>query len=69
YNIDQFPATVTLLPIALAVGLAAVFWLGLSFVLKDKRKAGFIVSLLFLLIFSYENLFEATKALIARVGW
>nr|NIN65362.1 sulfatase-like hydrolase/transferase [Anaerolineae bacterium]NIN95557.1 sulfatase-like hydrolase/transferase [Anaerolineae bacterium]NIQ78550.1 sulfatase-like hydrolase/transferase [Anaerolineae bacterium] len=59
----------TLLPIALAVGLAAVSWLGLSFVLKDKRKAGFIVSLLFLLIFSYENLFEATKALIARVGW
>ncbi|TKJ28064.1 MAG: hypothetical protein CEE40_12555 [Chloroflexi bacterium B3_Chlor] len=69
YNIDQFPAAVTLLPMAVAVGVAAVFWLGLSFVLKDKRKAGFIVSLLFLLFFSYENLFEATKALIARVDW
>jgi len=69
YNIDQFPAAVTLLPMAVAVGVAGVLWFGLSLVLKDKRKAGFVVSLFFLLFFSYENLFEATKGLIARTDW
>ncbi len=69
YNIDQFPATVTLLPMAVALGLAALLWFALSLVLKDKRKAGFVVSLFFLLFFSNENLFEATKGLIARTDW
>jgi len=69
YNIDQFPAAVTLLPMAVAVGVTGVLWFGLSLVLKDKRKAGFVVSLFFLLFFSYENLFEATKGLIARTDW
>lgn len=68
-NIDQFPAAVTLLPMAVALSIAGVLWLALSLVLKDKRKAGFVVSLFFLLFFSNENLLEATKALIARMDW
>ncbi|MDY6913381.1 MAG: sulfatase-like hydrolase/transferase [Planctomycetota bacterium] len=52
-NIQHFPITVTFLPIAITVGLAAVLWGVLSLILKNGRKSGIVVSLFCLLFFSY----------------
>ena len=69
HNIDQFTVTVIFIPIIVMTCVAVVSWLALGYVLRDTRKAGLIISVFFLLFFSYENFFEGTKALIGRVDW
>lgn len=61
HNIRLFDVRVVLVPMAATVCLASLSWLVLSFVLADKKKAGLIVSLLFLLFFSYESFFEVVR--------
>ena len=56
HNIEQLMAddiTGILLAIAVTVCAAALIWLALSFILKDRKKAAIIVSLGLILFFSY----------------
>jgi hypothetical protein len=68
-NVHLFHPGVIMWPMIIATSLALVAWITLSVVLKNKRKAGLITSLFFLLFFSYESLFAATKHFIGRVDW
>jgi hypothetical protein len=68
-NVHLFHPGVIMWPMSVATSLALVAWITLSVSLKDKRKAGLITSLFFLLFFSYESLFAATKDFIGRVDW
>ncbi len=55
HNIRLFDVSVIFRPIAATTLVALLFWSVLSFFLRDKSKAGLIVSLFFVLFFSYEN--------------
>lgn len=60
-NIDLFHVGTILGPIVATACLALLSWVVLSFVLKDMRKAGLIISVFFLLFFSYETFLDGTK--------
>jgi hypothetical protein len=60
-NVNLFHARVVVFPLATTLCLAWLLWVVLSSVVRDKKKAGLIVSLLFLLFFSYESLFDAVR--------
>lgn len=57
HNMRLFDVTVALRPMAITTCLALVGWAVLSLALKDKIKAGLVVSFSFLLLFSYESVF------------
>jgi hypothetical protein len=63
-NIQLFDMRVILRPMAASISLTLLCWGALSLVLKDRRKAGLIVSLFLLLFFSYEALFDYVRPLI-----
>ncbi len=59
HNISRFSLNVILIPIAITTCFALLSQSLLSFVLKDKKKAGLIVSLFLLLFFSYGHFYNA----------
>jgi hypothetical protein len=67
-NIDSFRVGTILGPIAATACLTLVSWLVLSLVLGDMRKAGLIVSLFFLLFFSYDSFLEGIEDFMRGLG-
>ena len=65
---DQFHVSVILGPIAATTCLAVLLWAVLSYVLRDKEKAGFIVSLFLIPFFSYENLYDEIRDVVVGLG-
>jgi hypothetical protein len=58
YNIDKFSANEILMPLLINIGLALLLWLLLSLLLKNKQKAGLLVSLALFLFFSYGHFYN-----------
>lgn len=69
HNMHLFHVSAVVSPLVIVLFLAVFPWLGLSFVLKNSRKAALIVSLFFVLFFSYESSFDAIRDSVARVDW
>jgi len=67
-NIEEFYPRMIVVPLITTVCLALVSWSVLSLLLRDKKKAGLVVSLFLLLFFSYENLYGATKDFFRVLG-
>ena len=61
HNIGQTYAREIIAPIAVTMGFALASWGLLSLLLKDKDKAGLVVSLFLLLVFSYGHLAALMK--------
>lgn len=67
HNIRRFPAGMIAVPIAvLSIG-ALLLWSSLSVILKDRRRAGLVVSLFYLLFFSYGTCYLELKILTSRL--
>jgi hypothetical protein len=49
--------------------LALALWIALALVLKSGQKAGLLISLFLVLLFSYESFFETVRDSVARVDW
>ena len=62
-NIGQLPLNVIFLPIAVTICFTFLFWTLLSFLFKDKKKAGLLVSFFLLIFFSYGHFRSSTKDL------
>jgi hypothetical protein len=62
HNIGQLSLNVIFIPIAIIGFFTLLFWSSLSLVLKDKQKAGLIVSLFLLLFFSYGHFYRVVNA-------
>lgn len=56
-NMDQFEVRVSLVPLLVISALVLLCWSLVTFVLRNKVKAGLIVSLFLLLFFSYEHFY------------
>ncbi len=67
-NMDQFPVNVIALPLAATACSALLLWALLSFLLKDWAKAGLVVSLFFVLFFSYENVYDEMRDIAVGLG-
>lgn len=63
HNVSSTSPVEIIRPIVIMVLVASALWLLLTLVVKDKRKAGIIVSTLLFLFFSYGYFFEALR------GW
>ncbi|MFP3854755.1 MAG: sulfatase-like hydrolase/transferase [Anaerolineales bacterium] len=57
-NVDQVRLEVLWRPLAITLAAVFILWLLLSWLLRDKMKAGIIVSLLLMLFFSYGQVYE-----------
>jgi hypothetical protein len=67
-NMDQFELSVAVIPILTAACFALLIWWLLSLVLKSKTRAALIVSLFFLLFFSYEAVYMEIRSLALSAG-
>lgn len=67
-NMHLFDVGVIYGPAVVSIGVALIFWFALSLALKDRRKAGLVVSLLFLLFFSYESSYDAVEEFMRTHG-
>jgi hypothetical protein len=67
-NVDITPPSDALLPIVLAGSLSLLLFLVLTFVLRNRDKAGLLVSLVVVLFFSYGHLSEGLESLEFAVG-
>jgi hypothetical protein len=67
-NMDQFELSVAVIPILTTACFVLLIWWLLSLVLKSKTRAALIVSLFFLLLFSYEQFYEEIRSLALRGG-
>jgi hypothetical protein len=63
HNIEHSLLNEILLPIALTLAFALLSWSLLSAILKNKEKAGLLVSLVLLLFFSYGHFYDAMESL------
>lgn len=61
HNIGELLLNVIFMPTAIIVGSAMLLWFLLSLMLRDKEKAGLLVSLFLLLFFSYGHIYQAIK--------
>ncbi len=62
-NVGLFQVSVGFAPIAATTLLALLCWALLSLLLRDGQRAGLVVSLFFLLFFSYESFFDGIRDL------
>ena len=69
HNLHLFHVGAIVSSLLILLGLALVFWIALTFTLKSGQKAGLLISLFLVLLFSYENLFEIVRDLVARADW
>ena len=58
----------TAIAIACSVGFATLMWWALSFVLKDKQKAGLVVTILLVLFYSYGHFASLIESVNIVVG-
>lgn len=68
HNIGKFPPSVVTVPMAITTCFALLSWSVLNLVLKDKQKAGLLVSLFVLLFFSYGHFYNLIKDFQLIVG-
>lgn len=69
HNLHLFHVSAIIVPLVVFFLLALLLWTALAFALKSMQKAGLVTSLFFVLLFSYENLFETVRDSVARVDW
>lgn len=67
-NVDFTLFSDALVPMAIATGFAILFFLSLTFILKDKVKAGLLVSLFLSLFFSYGHFSYAMEGFHLAIG-
>jgi hypothetical protein len=67
HNLHLFHVGAIVSSLLLLVGLALVLWIALTLALKSGQKAGLLISVFLVLLFSYENLFEIVRDLVARM--
>lgn len=65
HNVNEFPANVIYMPLTIVLGFTLLSWYLMSFILKDKKKAGLLVSIFLLLFFSYGHF----KGLLAQINF
>lgn len=58
YNLKEVTTDRTFVPLAIAISSTFVFWIIFVFALKDKLKAGFIVTIFILIFYSYGYIFD-----------
>ncbi|MDY6895702.1 MAG: hypothetical protein SVO01_09860, partial [Thermotogota bacterium] len=58
YNLGQVSFSETLMPLAIVSGFTLLLLLLLSFIIKDARKAGIILSIFLVIFFSYGHIFN-----------
>jgi hypothetical protein len=68
-NLHLFGPGALVGPLVMLIGLAVLLWMALTLVLKSGQKAGLIISLFLVLLFSFESLFEAVRKSVERVDW
>lgn len=68
HNMHLFDVSVILGPVAATTCVALVSWSVLSLALRDKKKAGLILSLFFLLFFSYESSCDVIQDFMRGLG-
>jgi hypothetical protein len=61
-NIDNFPGNEIIMLLLINSGLALVLWLFLSRLLKNKQKAGLLVSVAFFFFFSYGHFYDVLNS-------
>ncbi len=59
-NMDEFHPNVVVIPIILTTGLVFLSWCALGLIIRDWQKAGLIVSLFCLLLFSFGPILDST---------
>jgi len=69
HNLHLFHVSAILAPFVILLFLALLLWIALAFVLKSIEKAGLLISLFLVLVFSYANFSEVVRDSIARVDW
>jgi len=62
-NVEHFLLNEIFIPVAITIGFALLSWSLLSLVLKNKKKAGLLVSLFLFLFFSYGHFYNALEGL------
>lgn len=67
-NVDFTPVSEALAPMAIAGGFSLLLLLSLSFALRDRDKAGLLVSLAVAIFFSYGHFSEAMTGWASRLG-
>ncbi len=68
HNLGQASINQIFIPIAITIIFTLLFWKFLSFLTKDKKKAGLIVSLFILMFFSYGHSSNAIKGFHFVIG-
>ena len=69
HNLHLFHAGAIVSSLVILVSLALALWIALTLVLKSGQKAGLLISLVLVLLFSYESIFETVRDSVARVDW
>lgn len=59
YNVKETSPGEVVLPLLLLAGISILMWLVLGFIIRDKEKSAIIVSLAFVLFFSYGHVMNA----------
>lgn len=68
HNLEQFRTSMIVGPMVVTTCIALVSWCLLSFILRDKSKSGFIVSLFLFLFFSYGICYLEMRTFMAGLG-
>ena len=69
HNLHLFDVSAILDAFVILVSLALALWIALTLVLKSGQKAGLLISLFLVLLFSYESFFETVRDSVARADW
>lgn len=67
HNLGLFQVRSVIATVFILLFLVFLLWIALAFVLKNVQKAGLVISLFLVLLFSYESLFEAVRDSVGRV--
>jgi len=63
HNVTQVSVSEIFLPAAITLIFTTLFWLLLSILFKNKRKAGFSATLFLILFFSYDHIYDSIRYL------
>ncbi len=63
HNVTQVSVSEIFLPAAITLVFTTLFWLLLSILFKNKRKAGFSATLFLILFFSYDHIYDSIRYL------
>jgi hypothetical protein len=68
FNISQIPTAQIVAPITITLIITILLWFGLTFILKDKKKAGLLLFLFLLLFFTYGHFYKALTEANIQLG-